>query len=228
MSHKTKVLAKPNMDIPVDILQKAEHLILPPSPIKKVEEILASPLRSITTVQGQLSKIESTKTVKVNGTDTVIRTISIEENGKKIDVTLWREMAEEDLKIGQYLSISHCMLNEWQLHRSLNTTRNSKIQIIQPLTTTVRGNIDSITLNDIAVEIALKEDSKEEYKDFSVDLAIIRSVFPDTLQVRVEDLENYLLQKLPILVELIVQGSNVQNMHLIERPAGCMDYDAEQ
>lgn len=137
-------------------------------------------------------------------------------------------MAEEDLKIGQYLSISHCMLNEWQLHRSLNTTRNSKIQIIQPLTTTVRGNIDSITLNDIAVEIALKEDSKEEYKDFSVDLAIIRSVFPDTLQVRVEDLENYLLQKLPILVELIVQGSNVQNMHLIEQTAGCMDYDAEQ
>lgn len=58
MSHKTKVLAKPNMDIPVDILQKAEHLILPPSPIKKVEEILASPLRSITTVQGQLSKVE--------------------------------------------------------------------------------------------------------------------------------------------------------------------------
>lgn len=210
MSHKTKVLAKPNKDIPVDILQKAEHLILPPSPIKKVEEILASPLRSITTVQGQLSKIESTKTVKVNGTDTVIRTISIEENGEKIDVTLWREMAEEDLKIGQYLSISHCMLNEWQLHKSLNTTRNSKIQIIQPLTTTVRGNIDSITLNDIAVEIALKEGSKEEYKDFSVDLAIIRSVFPDTLQVRVEDLENYLLQKLPILVELIVQGSNVQ------------------
>lgn len=64
----------------------------------------------------------------------------------------------------------------------------------------MRGNIDSITLNDIAVEIALKEDSKEEYKDFFVDLAIIRSVFPDTLQVRVEDLENYLLQKLPILV----------------------------
>lgn len=92
----------------------------------------------------------------------------------------------------------------------------------------MRGNIDSITLNDIAVEIALKEDSKEQYKDFSVDLAIIRSVFPETLQVRIEDLENYLLQKLPILVELIVQGSNVQNMQLIEQPAGRMDYDAEQ
>lgn len=40
MSHKTKALTKPNLDIPVDILEKAEHLILPPSPVKKVEVIL--------------------------------------------------------------------------------------------------------------------------------------------------------------------------------------------
>uniref|UniRef100_K1PFT2 Uncharacterized protein n=1 Tax=Magallana gigas TaxID=29159 RepID=K1PFT2_MAGGI len=86
MSYKTKVMVTTNMDIPVAMIEKAEHLIFPTSPIKK---------------------IESTKTVKVNGTDTLIRTISIEENGKKIDVTLWHEMAEEDLKIGQYLSISH-------------------------------------------------------------------------------------------------------------------------
>lgn len=92
----------------------------------------------------------------------------------------------------------------------------------------MRGNIDFITLKDIAVEIALKEDSKEEYKDFSVDLAIIRSVFPDTLQVRVEDLENYLLQKLPILVELIVQGSNVQNMHLIEQDVWTMMLNSKE
>lgn len=39
MSHKTKVLAKPNMDIPVDILQKAEHLILPPSPTVQLTSI---------------------------------------------------------------------------------------------------------------------------------------------------------------------------------------------
>lgn len=79
----------------------------------------------------------------------------------------------------------------------------------------MRGNIDFITLNEIAVEIALKVDSKEQCQAFSVYFAIIRSVFPETLQVRFEDLENYLLQKLSTLVELIAQGSNVQNMHLI-------------
>lgn len=36
-----------------------------------------------------------------------------------------------------------------------------------------------IIFNDIVVEIVLKEDFKEEYKDFFVDLVIIRSVFLD-------------------------------------------------
>lgn len=44
--------------------------------------------------------IEFIKMLKVNGIDIVIRIISIEENGKKIDVIFWWEMVEEDLKIG--------------------------------------------------------------------------------------------------------------------------------
>lgn len=56
MSHKTKALAKPNLDIPVDILEKAEHLILQPSPIKKVEVILTSQLRTILTAQGNCQR----------------------------------------------------------------------------------------------------------------------------------------------------------------------------
>lgn len=112
MSHKTKVLAKPNMDIPVDILQKAEHLILPPSPFKKVEDNLASPLRSITTVQRQLSKIESTKTVKVNGTDTVIRTISIEENGEKSMSHCGGKWRRKTLKLGNICPFhTACLMN---------------------------------------------------------------------------------------------------------------------
>ncbi|KAJ8310819.1 hypothetical protein KUTeg_012684 [Tegillarca granosa] len=49
---------KPNITITDHLLEKAKHLILPPPPI---------PLRTISTVQGQLSKIESTRTVKVSG-----------------------------------------------------------------------------------------------------------------------------------------------------------------
>lgn len=68
------------------------------------------------------------------------------------------------------------------------------------------------------MEIALIKDSKEEQKDFcfSIDFTIIRSVFPETRQVRIEDMENYLFQKLPIQVELTVLGSNAQNIRLMQ------------
>lgn len=64
------------------------------------------------------------------------------------------------------------------------------------------------------MEIALKERSKAKYKDFSVELSLIRTIFPETQHTRNEQLE-VLLEKLPIEVELIAQGSSVQNMRLI-------------
>lgn len=57
MSYKTKVMAKASMHIPDALVERAEHLIHPISPIKKVEELLASPLRTISTMKGQLSKV---------------------------------------------------------------------------------------------------------------------------------------------------------------------------
>lgn len=81
----------------------------------------------------------------------------------------------------------------------------------------MRGSVDSLSLGEVSMEIALKERSKAKYKDFSVDLSLIRTIFPETQHTRNEQLEalEYLLEKLPIEVELIAQGSSVQNMRLI-------------
>jgi hypothetical protein len=57
MSHKTKIMAKASMSIPDSVVQRAVYLILPPSPLKKVEELLTLPPKTISTVQGQLSKV---------------------------------------------------------------------------------------------------------------------------------------------------------------------------
>lgn len=81
----------------------------------------------------------------------------------------------------------------------------------------MRGSIDSLSLGEVSMEIALKERSKAKYKDFSVDLSLIRTIFPETQHTRNEQLEEYLLEKLPIEVELIAQGSSVQNMRLIKQ-----------
>ena len=59
-----------------------------------------------------------------------------------------------------------------------------------------------------------------------VDLSLVKSVFPETLSKRHEEMEDYLLEKLPIEVELLVQGSNVQNLQLIA-PTVDMDVSLE-
>lgn len=90
----------------------------------------------------------------------------------------------------------------------------------------MRGSIESLTLNDMVMEIAVKENFKEEFKDFMVDLALVKSVFPETELKRNDDMEDYLLEKLSIEVELLVQGSSVQNLQLIV-PTGDMEFSLE-
>ena len=52
----------------------------------------------------QISKQnEATRTVKVAGIDTVIKTITVEDNDATIDVTLWRGHAEKHHHIGNVL-----------------------------------------------------------------------------------------------------------------------------
>ena len=65
------------------------------------------------------------------------------------------------------------------------------------------------------MEIAVKEYFKEEFKGFMVALSLVKSVFLETLLKRHEEKEYYLLEKLRIEVQLLVQVSNVQNLQLI-------------
>ena len=87
-------------------------------------------------------------------------------------------------------------------------------------------NISIHRINDVAMEIAVKEYFKEEFKGFMVDLSLVKSVFPETLLKRHEEMEDFLLEKLPIEVELLVQGSNVQNLQLIA-PTVDMEFSLE-
>jgi hypothetical protein len=40
----------------------------------------------------------------------------------------------------------------------------------------VKGFIEALTLGDVSVEIAVKENLKDEYKDYTVDLALLRTL----------------------------------------------------
>jgi hypothetical protein len=57
LSSRSKVMVKPDLAIPEDIEQQAKHLILPPSPSKKICDILTSPVKTLATTQGEVKKV---------------------------------------------------------------------------------------------------------------------------------------------------------------------------
>jgi hypothetical protein len=65
----------------------------------------------------------------VNQIDTKVRTLTLQENETEMDLTLWRELSGETITIGDYIEVTHCIVNEWQRRKSLNTTRNSAIKV---------------------------------------------------------------------------------------------------
>lgn len=53
----------------------------------------------------------------------------MEEHGQSVEITLWRELADSQVKVKDFIEISHCVVSEWQKKKSLNTTRNSSIKV---------------------------------------------------------------------------------------------------
>lgn len=217
MSSKTTIMGRPNLEIPHSIIENAIQLILPPSPEKKLAEVEYEPLRSILSVKGQIIKNEATRTVKVNGNDTPIRTITLEENNAKIDVTLWRELSEEEYSIGEFLQISHCLLNEWQGVRSLNSTRNTTIEKIQPLEVTIKGTVEALSLTESMWEVCVREEDKEGYKDLVVENDMLRSAIGRAEEVCLmtdEEIENSLVNRIPFEIDATMLGPRLLGLRL--------------
>ncbi|XP_062600643.1 uncharacterized protein LOC134262282, partial [Saccostrea cucullata] len=210
MSHRTSIMGRPRLEIPEGITQTAIQLILPASPDKKVVDAKEMPLRSILTVKGQVTKNEATKTVKVNGNDTTIRTITLQDDGETIDVTLWREIAVEERRIGEFLRISHCLLNEWQGRKSLNSTRNTSIEQIQPLDVEINGKVEALSVSEMSFDIAIKENGKNFFRDFQVEFSMMKEAFAEEIEdidlMETSEVEELLLAKIPFPVKLRVQG----------------------
>ena len=75
-------------------------------------------------------KDQAPRTVQVNGRETKIRTITLQDgSGRDVDLTLWREMGEKDLGVGQWVKVTSCCVSVWNNATTLNTTRNSDITV---------------------------------------------------------------------------------------------------
>lgn len=167
------------------------------------------------TIQGEVVKDEAIKTVQVNQTETKVRTITIKDSDAEIELTLWRELANQQITIGDYVEVSHCVVAEWQRRKTLNSTRNTIVKKTQPQERRVTGQVEAISFGDATCEVWLQENGI--YRDYVVDINMIRGQlqrFGDVSQLTVEQMEEVIVERIPFQVQMTAIGMSVQSILL--------------
>ncbi|VDI04430.1 uncharacterized protein LOC143078875 [Mytilus galloprovincialis] len=108
--------------------RQAREIIYPPtSPFVNIKEALVMPVGSMLSTKGLI--VEEAM-VKVVMGDVPIKEITIEEDGKKMIVSLWRQhSANEEVAIGKFVQIENIAIKKFNGSNVGNTTARTKIII---------------------------------------------------------------------------------------------------
>ncbi|XP_062580672.1 uncharacterized protein LOC134242588 isoform X2 [Saccostrea cucullata] len=217
LSAHSKIMYAPPLNLPKEQTDKAVLLIQPTSPSKTIKEALETSLREIVSVQGQVIRDEAIKVVPVGQQQANIRTVCLKDQGHTMDVTLWRNLTEMDIKVGDFLELTHCIVTEWQKKKALNTTRNTVIKKVEPRTLVVKGEVEAFSFGDQEFELCLVEEN------ICQDIKVNIGTFQGELAKKVEEastwdisqLENCVVSMLPFPVEATMSGSDVQTFKIL-------------
>ena len=91
------------------------------------------------------------------------------------------------------------------------------MQKIQPIEDRISGQVEAFSLTELSVELAIKESpSSANYRDITVDLPVLKQAITeiDASLLNSNELENYLLDKIPFHIEITQQGSEVRNLKI--------------
>ncbi|XP_078509243.1 uncharacterized protein LOC144769116 [Lissotriton helveticus] len=133
ITKQTKVTKFPAMKIEEGLIQQAKNILHPPAPsASPIKEIKRASLKSLMTVSGTICGEEDVKTVFINGQDTPLKSITLKDATDDIKVTLWREATLFNIHLGDYVTLTHVTVHEFNAQKILNTTRHSKIEVSTP------------------------------------------------------------------------------------------------
>ncbi|XP_069140008.1 uncharacterized protein [Argopecten irradians] len=153
LTKHSKIMTGPLVDVPEDVSAKATFIICPPSPVKTIKDVKEMPRRSLVTIRGQIVKDECMKEVKVGNDPTNIHTIRLCQDGEEIYISLWRDAAETKVNVGDYIEVTQCVTGEWNRAVVANTTRNTKVKLVEEVEMTV--NVEGLSMEELEDHVNL-------------------------------------------------------------------------
>ncbi|XP_078518235.1 uncharacterized protein LOC144782842 [Lissotriton helveticus] len=198
ITKQTKIARMPPLTIYAGIIEEAEQILQPLAPpVSPIKTVREAAVKTVMSISGTITKVEDTKTIFVNGQDTKIKSITINDATDSVKISLWREASDFTTDIGQYVQLTHLSVHMFNGEKILNTTRNTTIQEKQP-------PHEDINVTIFGVETTRQENSTMAVQitgsDHIQSMDINNTILMDFLSIETdtEDFENSLMQYLPI------------------------------
>ncbi|WAR10463.1 hypothetical protein MAR_035539 [Mya arenaria] len=200
--------AAKTLDLPPSIEKEGIAILHPPpADVKSVAEALASPTKTRVSVRGKIVQEEATRYVTVKNEDNVkVKNIYLEDTTKKCKIALWRDLADQPVRPGDYVELSDCITNTFRNEVSLSTTSKTAITKTECPEETVTWEIESVCIEESTATMLLKDD-----RVVTAPIKSLLEAFPECME---EDLEQYLVSMCnpTMVVKCKFKGSDLLSM----------------
>lgn len=139
----------------------AISILHPPADVKTVEEALASPTKTKVSVLGKIIQEEATRLVTVKNDESVkVKNIFLEDSTKKCKIALWRNLADQTIRPGDYVEVCDCITDTFRNEVSLSTTSRTTITKTECPEENFKWEIESVCIEDKKTATLLLKDDR--------------------------------------------------------------------
>ncbi|XP_062600005.1 uncharacterized protein LOC134261598 [Saccostrea cucullata] len=190
--------------IPAQLVQQGLELACPPpSELVAINKIKSSTPKSMVSIRGQVVSEEIERTAKVNGEDTLVRSLKIKDETASCKVSLWRGLSKTKTAVGSHLEITNVIVQVYNDEKSVSTTSRSKMLSSKPA---------NMTRNDNRVRQKLRSQDPEDI-DFVFGMGIMEHQMPDFTHVDVYVSGRRHLWNWSVFVLSISSNTDVEGWH---------------
>lgn len=76
---------------------------------------------------------ETPREVVVKGSPVQVRTVTLQDKEDRVKLALWRKLADENIKAGDYVNVSNVLITSYQDHVELASTSRTKVEVHKPI-----------------------------------------------------------------------------------------------
>lgn len=195
------------MTVPEAIIQQAIQLVRPPTPPPApIKDIKKSPVKTLTSLSGEVTQDEAPKEVLVRGEAVKVRTLTVSDNKDAIKLALWREEANLQVHTGDYIEAKNVVVRAYQGEAQLSSTSRTSIEITTPPDEELHLTVLAISIETGPSYSLLCQIDGNVVSEFTCEKDILREMIPSDMELDEDQgLDETVFEHLPAICSVITR-----------------------